>query len=107
MNGQKQKSRTGRNQKAEIIRLVHNVNQSKRRVGRGLLHLTFIDDGWRIVLPKSLEFYGFLPSGRKLLEMSVFDIDINGGYYWIPYSPIPKGVVTPAIRLMVLGEDNE
>jgi len=89
--------------KEGIIKLVHKVNQSKRRVGRGLLPLTFMDEGWRLVFSRSLEFYDFLPSGRKLLEMSVFDIDMNGGYYWIPYSPIPKGVVTPAIRLMALG----
>jgi len=105
MDGQKQKSRTRRNQKAEIIKLVHNVNQSKKRVERGLFPLTFMDEGWRIIFSRSLELYDFLPSGRRLLEMSVFDIDMNGGYYWIPYSPIPKGVVTPAIRLMFLGEE--
>ena len=106
--GTQQKNRTGRNQKAEIIRLVRNVNRSKKRVERGLLPLTFMDEGWRLVFSRSLEFYDFLPSGRKLLEMSVFDVNINGEYYWIPYSPIPKGVVTPAIRLMVLGgEGNE
>jgi len=106
MGTQKQNG-TGRNQKMEIIRLVHLVNQSKRRVGRGLLHLTFTDDGWRIVLPKSLEFYSFLPSGRKLLEMAIYDYDMGGEYYWIPYASPPREVTTPSMRLMVLGEGNE
>jgi hypothetical protein len=88
--------------RTEIIKLIRAVNASKRRVRKGLLPLTYTDEGWRLVLPRALEFYDFLPSGRKLLEMAIFDLDMEGGYYWIPYSPPPKGVVTPAIRLMEL-----
>ncbi len=75
---------------------------SKKRIKQGLLPLTYKNDGWRIVLPKSLEFYDFLPAGRKLLELSVYDNDMNGGYYWIPVSDPPKGIMTPAMRLMQL-----
>ncbi len=64
---------------------------SKKRIKQGLLPLTYKNDGWRIVLPNSLEFYDFLPAGRKLLELSVYDNDMNGGYYWIPVSDPPKG----------------
>jgi len=93
------------NGKTNIIKLVRKVNNSKRRVEEGLLPLTYKDDGWRIILPKSLEFYEFLPSGRKLLRLAVYDYDMNGEYYWIPYSTPPKGVTTPAVRLMAMGEE--
>ena len=91
--------------KNKIMREIRRINQSKRRVKKGLLPLTFTDDGWRIILPKSLEFYDFLPSGRKLLSMSVYDLDGKGEYYWIPYSEPPKGVTTPAMRLALMGEE--
>jgi hypothetical protein len=89
--------------RAKIIKLIRAVNASKRRVGKGLLPLTYVDDGWRIVLPKSLEFYDFLPAGRKLMEMAIYDLDMRGEYYWIPYASPPRGVTTPAMRLMELG----
>jgi len=91
--------------KNKIMREIRRINQSKRRVKKGLLPLTFTDDGWRVILPKSLEFYDFLPSGRKLLSMSVYDLDGKGEYYWIPYSEPPKGVTTPAMRLALMGEE--
>ena len=91
--------------KTEIIKLIRKINASKRRVREGLLPLTFSDDGWRIVLPRALEYYDFLPAGRKLMEMSVYDYDMEGEYYWIPYSSPPSGVTTPAMRLMALGEE--
>ncbi len=97
-NGQKIK-------KTEIIKLVRKVNNSKRRVREGLLRLTFTDDGWRLIFPTSLEFYDFLPSGRKLLEMAIYDYDMEGGYYWVPYSSPPRGVMTPAMRLALVGEE--
>ena len=89
--------------RAGIIKLVHKVNQSKKRVRKGLLPLTFTDDGWRIILPKALEFYDFLPSGRRLMELAIYDYDMRGEYYWIPYVSPPKGVTTPSMRLMALG----
>ena len=89
--------------KAEIIKLVHRINQSKRRVREGLLRLTFTDDGWRLVFPKALEFYSFLPSGRRLMELAIYDLDGRGGYYWIPYASPPRGITTPAMRLMAMG----
>ena len=64
--------------------------------------LEYIDDEWRIVLPKSLEQYTFIPAGEKLLEKAEYDIDGQGGYYWIQYSKPPKGVTTPSIRLKYL-----
>jgi len=94
-------------QKTEIIKMIRRVNESKKRVREGLLPLTFKDDGWRIILPKSLEFYDFLPSGRRLMELAIYDYDMRGEYYWIPYSEPPKGVTTPAIRLALVGVGEE
>ena len=54
------------------MKLIERVNMSKKRVKKGLFPLTYKNDGWRIVFPKSLEFYDFLPAGRKLLELSVY-----------------------------------
>jgi len=101
MNNQN-KSETGIT-RAKIIKLIERVNQSKRRVREGLLPLSYEDDGWRIVLPKSLEFYSFLPSGRRLMELAIYDYDMAGGYYWIPYASPPRGVMTPAMRLALVG----
>jgi len=64
--------------------------------------LTYQNDGWRLVFERYLEDYAFLPSGAKLLEMAVYDFDGQGAYYWIPLSEPPKGVITPALRLMAL-----
>ena len=88
--------------KKQILKLVEKVNQSKKRVKKGLYPLEPIDDEWRLVFPKSLEQYTFIPSGKKLMELAVFDLDFQGGYYWIPISNPPKDVVTPALRLMRL-----
>jgi len=93
----------GKINKTKIIGLVHKVNASKRRVREGLLPLTFTDEGWRLVFPKALEFYGFLSSGRRLMELAVYDYDMAGGYYWIPYASPPRGVMTPAMRLALVG----
>jgi hypothetical protein len=87
----------GQIKKTEIIKLIRRVNVSKRRVREGLLPLSHKDDGWRVILPKSLEFYDFLPAGRRLMEMAIFDLDMKGEYYWIPYSSPPRGVTTPAM----------
>ncbi|MFP3307219.1 MAG: hypothetical protein RXN93_07785 [Thermocladium sp.] len=103
MNNQN-KSETGIT-RAKIIKLIERVNQSKRRVREGLLPLSYEDDGWRIVLPKSLEFYSFLPSGRRLMELAIYDYDMGGEYYWIPYASPPREVTTPSMRLMALGEE--
>ena len=89
-------------QKTKIIKMIRRVNESKKRVREGLLPLTFKDDGWRIILPKSLEFYDFLPSGRRLMELAIYDLDMRGEYYWIPYASPPKGITTPSLRLMAL-----
>ena len=87
--------------KTNILRMIRNINRSKRRRKR-LYPLEYEDQGWRIVLPKSLELYDFLPSGRKLLEMAIYDLDGSIGYYWIPLKPSPPGVITPALRLIQL-----
>jgi len=86
----------------DILRLIRNVNKSKQRVKKGLYPLEYEDQDWRIVLPRSLERYDFLPSGRKLLEMSIYDLDGSIGYYWIPLKSPPAGVITPALRLIQL-----
>jgi len=88
--------------KKYILRLIGNVNKSKLRRRKMLYPLEYTDQGWRIVLPKSLEAYDFLASGRKLLDMAVYDLDGSVGYYWIPLGPPPPGVITPALRLMQL-----
>ena len=85
-----------------VLKLIERVNKSKRRVARHLPPLAYKNDGWRLVFERYLEDYAFLPSGRKLLEMSVYDYDGRGPYYWIPIAPVPKGIVTPALRLMTL-----
>jgi len=85
-----------------IERLIERVNKSKRRQARHLPRLTYQNDGWRLVFERYLEDYTFLPSGAKLLEMAVYDFDGQGPYYWIPIAPAPKGIVTPALRLMDL-----
>jgi len=90
----------------DIIRLIRNVNKSKRRVRKGLYPLEYEDQGWRIVIMGPIEEYEFLPSGRKLWEMAVYDWDPRGfGYYWIPLGPAPEGVITPALRLMMLSSE--
>jgi len=91
--------------KKYILHLIRNINRSKRRRKRGLYPLDYNDQGWRIVLPRSLEAYDFLPSGRKLLDMAIYDLDWNVGYYWIPLKPSPPGIITPALRLMMLSEE--
>ena len=93
---------TNQNQEKTVMRLIERVNRSKKRVKKGLFPLDYDNQGWRIVLPKSLEYYDFLPAGRKLMEISVYDYDMNGGYYWVFLSDPPIGVTTPAIRLMQL-----
>ena len=105
MNGKNTKQITEAVTRAKIIKLIRAVNGSKRRVREGLLPLTFTDDGWRLVFPKSLEFYDFLPAGRKLMELAVYDYDMGGEYYWIPYASPPREVTTPSMRLMALGEE--
>jgi len=87
--------------KEYILRLVKNVNKSKLRRKR-LYPLEYTDDGWRIAFPRSLEMYSFIPSGKKLLDMAIYDLDGSIGYYWIPLGPAPQGVITPALRLMQL-----
>jgi len=84
------------------MKLIARVNKSKKRIRKGLLPLDFNDQGWRLIFSKSLEFYDFLPAGRKLMDMCVYDYDMKGGYYWVPLSDPPKGVTTPAMRLMQL-----
>jgi len=90
---------------SEIMSEIRRINKSKRRVKKGLLPLSYMDDGWRIILPKSLEFYDFLSAGRRLMELAIYDYDMRGEYYWIPYSEPPKGVTTPAMRLALMSEE--
>jgi len=85
-----------------IIELVSAINRNPLRVERGIPPLEYTDQGWRIVFEKYLEDFAFLEEGRTLLDMAVCDLDFQGIYYWIPISNPPRGVTTPASRLMTL-----
>ncbi|MFP3307454.1 MAG: hypothetical protein RXN93_09020 [Thermocladium sp.] len=37
------------------------------------------------------------------MELAIYDLDGRGEYYWIPYASPPRGVTTPAMRLMTMG----
>lgn len=95
-------TQTEKQKREKIIKLVETINASTKRIQKNLYPLEFFDDGWRIVFDRQLENFDFLSSGRKLLEMAVYDLDMKGPYYWIPYSNPPRGTVTPALRLMRL-----
>ena len=92
------------NIKTKIIELVKRINRNPQRIERGLPPLEFVDTGYRFVFVRYLEDFAFLPEGKTLLEMAVFDQDFEGMYYWIPYTDIPKDVTTPALRLMALSQ---
>ena len=92
------------NIKTKIIELVKRINRNPQRIEKGMPPLEFVDTGYRFVFERYLEDFAFLPEGKTLLEMAVFDQDFEGGYYWIPYTDIPQGVTTPAIRLMSLSQ---
>ena len=92
------------NIKREVIELVRKVNSNRGRVKRGIPPLEFIDANWRIVFEKYLEDFTFCKAGEKLMEMVVVDSDFQGIYYWIPVTDPPKGITTPAIRIMALNE---
>jgi len=88
----------------EVIELVKRINSNPQRIERGLPPLEYDDQGWRIVFEKYLEDFTFCQAGEKLMEMAVVDSDSRGIYYWIPVTDPPKGVTTPAMRIMVLNE---
>jgi len=95
-------------EKREVIELVRKVNRNPLRVERGIPPLEFVDTGYRFVFERYLEDFAFLPEGKTLLEMAVFDQDFEGAYYWIPYDNLPRGFTTPGLRLMTLaGEGSE
>ncbi len=85
----------------KVLSLVAEVNE---KVKGKAFPLEYEDQGWRIVLDRSLEYpeYQKYAAGRKLLSMAVFDADFAGMYYWIPISEAPAGVTTPAMRLAEL-----
>jgi len=95
--------------KTKIIELVKKINRNPQRIERGIPPLEYDDQGWRIVFEKYLEDFTFLEEGKKLMETAVVDSDFQGIYYWIPITDPPRGVTTPASRLMTLasGEGNE
>jgi len=93
----------------EVIELVKRINGNPQRIDRGLPPLEYDDQGWRIVFEKYLEDFALFKEGRTLIDMAICDLDFQGIYYWIPITNPPKGVTTPASRLMTLasGEGNE
>jgi len=91
--------------KTKIIELVKRINRNPQRIERGIPPLEFVDTGYRFVFERYLEDFAFLPEGKTLLEMAVFDQDFQGAYYWIPYSDnLPRGFTTPGLRLRSLIE---
>ena len=90
--------------KTKIIELVKRINRNPKRIEKRLPPLEYTDDGFRIIFDRYLEDFTFLEEGSTLLEMAIFDMDFGGMYYWIPYTDIPQGVTTPAIRLMSLSQ---
>jgi len=89
--------------KTKIIELVKRINRNPKRIEKRLPPLEFVDTGYRFVFERYLEDFAFLPEGKTLLEMAVFDQDFEGGYYWIPYSDnLPRGFTTPGLRLRSL-----
>ena len=86
--------------KKQIVKLVEKINKSKKRQKLGLFPLEYVDDGWRIILPSNLFQYAFCKEGKILLENSIYDIDFQGGYYWIAYAQKPNNIITPAIRFL-------
>jgi hypothetical protein len=88
--------------KTQILKLIEKVNSSRKIGTEGLFPLQYHDDGWRIVFGKSLEFYDFTASGRKLLELAEYDYDGRGYYYWVQISDPPRGVTTPSMRAKYL-----
>jgi hypothetical protein len=95
------------NIKAKIIELVKRINRNPQRIKKGIPPLEYTDDGFRIIFNRYLEDFAFLEEGSALLEMAIFDMDFGGMYYWIPYTDIPEGVTTPAVRLMSLSQKVE
>jgi len=90
--------------KRKVIELVRKVNRNPQRIERGLPLLEFVDANWRIEFDKYLEDFTFCKAGKELLKMAVVDSDSCGIYYWVPIADHPKGVTTPALRLMALNE---
>jgi len=90
--------------KREVIELVKKINRNPQRIEKGTPLLEYTDDGFRIIFERYLEDFAFLPEGKTLLEMAIFDMDFGGMYYWIPYTNIPQDVTTPAVRLMSLSQ---
>jgi len=90
--------------KKRILGLVERINGNPLRVERGIPPLEYDDQGWRIVFDKYLEDFTFCRAGRKLMEMAIADSDFQGIYYWIPITDPPRGVTTPASRLIALNQ---
>lgn len=75
--------------KKQVLKLIQNVNKSKKRTKKDMYPLEFKNEGWRFVFPKSMENYDFLPSGKKLLSLAKYSIDFEGGYYYIQFQERP------------------
>jgi hypothetical protein len=92
-------------QRKRILRLINELNRHKL-IGQVYPPLQYNDEGWRIVLGRSLEYaeYQRYSAGRKLMKMAIFDRDFDGEYYWIPYDVAPYGYTSPALRLLTLQE---
>ena len=87
-----------------IIELVRAINRNPLRIERGIPPLEYTDDDFRIIFDRYLEDFTFCEAGRKLFEMAIADSDFGGIYYWVPLTDPPRGVTTPALRLMALSQ---
>jgi len=90
--------------KKRILGLVKRINGNPIRIEKGMPPLEYTDDGFRIIFDRYLEDFTFCEAGRKLFEMAIADSDFGGIYYWVPLTDPPRGVTTPALRLMALSQ---
>ncbi|MCY0880663.1 MAG: hypothetical protein OWS74_01590 [Firmicutes bacterium] len=95
--------------KKELKELIIEAN--KELMEKEMFPLEVKDGGWRyIIYEYSLnrildelgnDLSGF-PALKELYSLAVYDLDFNGGYYWVQYDYPPDGVTTPAMRFMQL-----
>ncbi|MCY0880954.1 MAG: hypothetical protein OWS74_03080 [Firmicutes bacterium] len=97
-------------EKREIEELIKNIQEEIKAIEYD--EIQFYDVGWRFVvhedeinpiideLGEDLE--DLAPSLAEFLRLAIYDLDFEGGYYWLPYDDPPSGVTTPAMRFMAL-----
>ncbi|CAH69392.1 hypothetical protein [Deltalipothrixvirus pozzuoliense] len=96
-------------EKEKIEEMIKEINEELDKLC--LFPLEFVDGGWRYyvhanainqIFDELEDDLSKVPALRKFLNIAIYDLDFNGGYYWIPYDEPPSGVTTPAMRFMAL-----